>query len=37
MKELSIVQLEVRLEMAAEADITINCNWVLPVNAISIP
>jgi len=26
MKELSIVQLEVRLEMAAEADITINCN-----------
>jgi len=25
MKELSIVQLEVRLEMTAEADITINC------------
>jgi len=25
MKELSIVQLEARLEMTAEADITINC------------
>jgi len=25
MKELSIVQLEVRLEMTAEADLTINC------------